>query len=148
MRRIILAASAAVLALLAAACGASGNSAAHSAPPTTAAEHAAIQKGLGFLEGCTPNGQAMIGGVVDGTASGLTYLQDAQFLLHGGIHKVFSCLAVRHHLTPAQKKALEDCGADKVTAVIKADRHIIHDRRTVLPAVFNAAALCAGKYVS
>jgi hypothetical protein len=123
---------------------------AHSSIPTTSDEHNDLVKGKALLISCVPNGQAMVGSVLDGTASGLTYLQDAHFIASGGLHKVFTCVATKPGPVPApaMKKSLEDCAVNQVTPIIKADHHFIRDRHTILPAVLNAAAICIGKYAA
>lgn len=152
MRRILYTAAVGAVMLLAAACGATSSSV-HVTPSESAAAAAAYHRGVVVIEGCVPNGKAMIGGIVNKTATPLTYIQVARFF-KSKAHRVTAWTCASKKVTASipgtdPKKALEDCFAKSDAAKTAVD-HPIHTTRhpvQAAEALLNAAAVCVGQYV-
>ncbi len=151
MRRILTTAALIVMALLAAACGTS--SSIHATPSESAAARAAYQRGIAVIEQCTPNGEAMIGTVVNKTATRLTYVQVFQtFKSKANRQHIWACAS--HKVTADipgtdPKAALETCFANSgaATTAVRHPVHAAHHPAKTAEALLNAAAVCVGQEV-
>jgi nitrous oxide reductase accessory protein NosL len=151
MRRTLTTAVIAALALLAAACGTS-HSTVNVTPSESAAAHAAAQRGITVIEQCTPNGKAMIGGIVNHTATGLTYIQVAKtFKSSKNRAAIWACASKKAQQIPGTnpKAAMETCFAksDAATTAVRHPFHAAHHPAQTAEALLNAAAVCVGNEV-
>lgn len=123
-------------------------------PSVSAAAHTAEMRGLDIIEHCTPNGQAMIVPVFNGTATGQTYLQVFRFF-KSAKHRatVWTCAGKKAGAAniPGAKPStlIEDCFAKSaaVTAVVQHPFRSAHHVKATAQSLLTAAAVCTGNNI-